>query len=137
MIGKNHKDVKIYNTGLRRNKKDVMEIIINSSMYKDEIEKIGTEISKILGNLDGLIETSIKSDKWYYCGQTNLGDDVHLYDIYDELIEVSYDQTAFFISSSPGHQGGNDETNDCLYNCLLSYFGHKLIWKTSEDFRKF
>lgn len=132
-----NKDVKVYNTGLRRNQQDVMEIIIKEKMSKEQIEILGTQISKLMGNKNGLIETSVRSDKWYYCGEVNLGSDVKLHDLYDEKIEGSYDQTAFFISASPGQAGGNNNKNDCLYNCLKSYLGEKLLWKTPEDFRKF
>jgi hypothetical protein len=130
------KDVKILNTGLRRNKEDVIEIIIKRKMAKHEIEEIGTKISKVLKNEDGLIETSVKSDKWYYCGEVGLGSDVKLFDLYDDLTEDEYDQTAFFISASPGTKGGNSKNNNCLYDCLFDYLGNKLIWKTPEEMRK-
>lgn len=131
------KDVKILNTGLRRNKEDVIEIIIKRKMAKHEIEEIGTKISKVLKNEDGLIETSVRSDKWYYCGEVALGSNVKLFDLYDDLTEDEYDQTAFFISASPGTKGGNSKSNNCLYDCLFDYLGNKLIWKTPEEMRKF
>ena len=113
------KDVKILNTGLRRNKEDVIEIIIKRKMEKHEIEEIGTKISKVLKNENGLIETSVRSDKWYYCGEIALGSNVKLFDLYDDLTEDEYDQTAFFISASPGTKGGNSKSNNCLYDCLF------------------
>jgi len=106
-------------------------------MTKEEIEKLGTKISRMMTGKKGLIETCVRSDKWYYCGSVDLGSDIILRDLYDEVIEGSYDQTAFFISASPGANGGNNKTNNCLYDCLYSYLGEKLIWKTANDMRKF
>jgi len=107
-------------------------------MAKHEIEEIGTKISKVLKNEDGLIETSVRSDKWYYCGEVALGSNVKLFDLYDDLTEDEYDQTAFFISASPATKGGNSKNNNCLYDCLFDYLGNnKLIWKTPEEMRKF
>jgi hypothetical protein len=131
------KDVKILNTGLRRNKEDVIEVIIKRKMAKHEIEEIGTKISKVLNKEDGLIETSVRSDKWYYCGEVALGSNVKLFDLYDDLTEDEYDQTAFFISANAGTRGGSTKGNNCLYDCLLDYLGNKLIWKTPEEMRKF
>jgi len=106
-------------------------------MSKEQIDILGTKISKLMASKNGLIETSVSSDKWYFCGEVKLGSDVKLHDLYDERIKGSYDQTAFFISASPGSAGGNNNKNDCLYNCLKSYLGEKLIWETPDDFRKF
>jgi hypothetical protein len=95
------------------------------------------KISKILTSLNGLTETTVRSDKRYFCGQTELGKDVVLYDLYDEVIQGSYDQTAFFVSANPGMAGGSDDKNNFLYNCLYDYLGSRLIWDTAEIFRKF
>jgi hypothetical protein len=131
--------VKVFNTKLRpsKSKNDIMQIMINKSMNKQEIENLGSRISQVFRLTKGAIQTSIRSNGWDYAGDIKLGQDVKLFDLYDNVIQGNYSSTSFFIRIFPEPIGGTTPTNNCLYDCLLEYLGNRLIWKTSTDFRRF
>jgi len=130
-------DVKVFNTKLRIGKNDIMEIMINKPMDREQIESLGTKISKVFKSINGKISTTIRSDKWYYAGENSLGANVSLYDLYDHEVEGTYQATTYFIRVFPNSQGGNQTKNNCLYDCLVEFLGNRLIWKSSDDFRRF
>ena len=129
--------VKVFNTKLRSGKNDVMQIIINKSMNQQEIENLGSRISKVFRLTNGAIQTSIRYDRWNYAGEIKLGQDVKLFDLYDNVFRGEYSSTSYFIRIFPEPTGGTTATNNCLYDCLFEYLGNRLIWKTSDDFRRF
>ena len=107
-------------------------------MNQEQIENLGSRISKVFRLTNGAIQTSIRSDRWNYAGEIKLGQDVKLFDLYDNVIRGEYSSTSYFIRIFPEPTGGTTSTNNnCLYDCLLEYLGNRLIWKTPDDFRRF
>jgi hypothetical protein len=74
------KEVKIYNTGLKRNNtQDVMELIVKRKMTKAQIVDYGKKLQSVFKGLGGSIATAVRGDKWLYAGEEELDDDYDLY----------------------------------------------------------
>jgi hypothetical protein len=149
-------DVKIYNTGYRRHGKDVMQILFNRKMNREEINRIGNDLSHLFDSDASSIETVVRADRWHYTKPNELGEDYEFSEHPDynggKLLDFDeFDMTAFYItlgwkprskggslsgSDKPALQGYSDN-NDCLYNCLKRILGNSLIWKTPEELRTF
>ena len=136
-------NIEFFNTGARYKNKDVLSLVINNKLNKQQIEKIVNGISRELRQYDndGLIDVSVRSDKWYFKGQTTFSNRYIIPEDYDGVPDVSdeYDKTAIYISALPKSKGGTGKTNDCLYNCLHEVLKEKLtkIFKYPSDLKKF
>ena len=136
-------NIEFFNTGARYKNKYVISLVINNKLNKQQIENIVNGMSRELRQYDndGLIDVSVRSDKWYFKGQTTFSNRYIIPEDYDGVPDVSdeYDKTAIYISALPKSKGGDGKTNDCLYNCLYQVLKEKLtkIFKYPSDLKKF
>ena len=128
-LKKDHKDIRFYNTGARYKGRDVFGLNITQKMTQHDILATANKLSNILGAFDneGLLDLSVRGDRWYYQGQTKFGGHVQFHDDYDELNKDSFDELAIYISAMPGKKGGSSDSNDCLYACLYEVLGSKIL----------
>jgi hypothetical protein len=131
----------MFNTGARYKGRDVLGLTINQRMNKNEILETANHLSHMLGAFDneGLIDLSVRGDRWYYQGQNTWGSDIEFLDDYgDELNNRVFDKMAIYISALPQKKGGYSANNDCLYSCLHEILGNKLfkIFPKPNDLKK-
>lgn len=135
-----YKNKKFFNTGAKYKKRDVVAINVKQRLHIDTILEKVNKISKILGEYgNGFIDLSVKGDKWYYHGQTEFGRQISYRDEYDGLNDDTFDEFTIYITKLPAASMGNSKNNDCVYNCLLSVLGSRLIKLFPEpiDLKKF
>ena len=135
-------DIHMFNTGARYKGRDVLGITINQRMHKNQILDTANHLSHMLGAFDneGLIDLSVRGDRWYYQGQNTWGSNIDFLDDYgDELNHRTFDKMAIYISAIPGKKGGSSTNNDCLYGCLYEILENKLykIFPKPNDLKKF
>ena len=140
----NQSIAKIFNTGYRRHGKDVMQVLFKRKMNREQINRVGNDLSHLFDSDGSTIETAVRSDRWHYMNTNELGEDYEFKENADynggkSLDFDTFDQTGFYITLGwrPKSKGGYSDNNDCLYNCLKRILGNSLIWKTPEEFRKF
>jgi hypothetical protein len=134
-------EIHMFNTGARYKGRDVLGLTINQRMNKNEILETANHLSHMLGAFDneGLIDLSVRGDRWYYQGQNTWGSDIEFLDDYgDELNNRVFDKMAIYISALPQKKGGYSANNDCLYSCLHEILGNKLfkIFPKPNDLKK-
>jgi hypothetical protein len=144
-------EIHMFNTGARYKGRDVLGLTINQRMGKNQILETANHLSHMLGAFDneGLIDLSVRGDRWYYQGQNTWGSDIEFLDDYgDELNNRVFDKMAIYISAlpqkkggclpTPEHARGSSSTNDCLYSCLHEILGNKLfkIFPKPNDLKK-
>jgi hypothetical protein len=118
----------------------VIQERITGKFTKDEIREKAQQKSNSLKQLgyDGMIQVSIKYPRGFSNGNwTTVGNNVSLYDIYDDEYEPDdfSEMCFYYVKHAPG-LGADDKNNDCVYNCLKKVLGHK--WKeTPESFKFF
>ncbi len=136
-----YKNKSIVKTGAIYKKREVIAINVKQTLEREQIIDKVNKISKLLGeyNRNGLIDLSVKGDKWYYQGQAKFGDTINFRDEYDELNDNTFSEFTIYISTLPNATMGNSSNNDCVYNCLLSVLGSRLLklFPNPIDLKKF
>jgi hypothetical protein len=117
---------------------------VTGTFTKDQIREYAQNKSNALKKVgfNGMIQVSIKYPRQWSNGDwTTMGNNVSLYDIYDDEYEPEeFTELAFYyIKNAPGAMGEDDENNDCLFNCLQATFKNTQykFKETPESFKFF
>jgi hypothetical protein len=112
---------------------------------KDMVKMCNTfqeELKQKYPDVDGLISVSIKyPQRWYSGDVSSFGEPVNYFTPSDSDLDFDdpeeYEMIRFqFIPFKKIKEGGKDEHNDCLMNCIMKYFMNTRKWIDPADLKK-
>lgn len=120
----------------------------NRRYRKENIREISNKFSRYLHtqNIQGKLLVTTKYNKigWRSGYFTNIGDDVNLYTYADSDIrpEGKEDKelmpaSVIYMVLTPKNQGGEDENNDCLFNCLKFVLNDYLPFSKGWELKRY
>ena len=108
-----------------------------SMSRKDMIKMCNTFLSELrekYPDVDGLVSVSIKyPQRWYSGDVSDFNSPINYFTPSDSLLDFDdpeeYEKIRFqFIPFKKIAEGGKDEHNDCLMNCIMKYFKNTRKW---------
>jgi len=117
----------------------ILEIKVNQTQTKKQIEALGNKMSKLFerDGMSGRMSISLRYDKGWRSGYfTNFGEPIELYDpdMYDDEHhhyvdhQDSFKRFVIYMSDKPLPRVGDSDNNDCLYDCLKFVLHDNLPW---------
>ena len=140
-----YQNKKYFQTNYQSNGNKILEVLISKpNITREEVLGVGKKFSDlyktniIKGSFTILCKTEFG---WRKSQMANFGSSPKIYraDDYGEDHKMSYDQIAIFFIESQllPTAGGNNRTNDCLYESLYFYLQSSIPWTTPDEFRTF
>lgn len=119
--------------------KEVLEFKCKGKYTKEEIEQIGNEISKIEGLRGNQFAISIKYDFGWRAGKlVPFGDGFSLnFNAYEHHEQEYFYEFDIFLIERPRTDGGDNEFNNCLFNCIQSVLSDKNPFKNDCSLKKY
>lgn len=138
------KDMKLKQFPVFYKKKGIVSIKVKKVMTREQIKKLGNQISKTMKDHGIIGEIGIAmrySNMWAPAMFVDYGKNVRLYseidsDSYNE--QENYSEIEIFISEKANSKGKGIANNDsdCLYQCLWYYLHDGLPWKNDYQMKK-
>lgn len=100
------------------------------------------ELKEKYKDVEGLISVSIKyPQRWYSGDVSSFGEPINFFTPSDSYLDFAdpeeYDMIRFqFIPFKKINEGGKDEHNDCLMNCIMKYFMNTRKWIDPAELKK-